>query len=511
MKKLLTLILATIMLASLFVGCQKQEESPETFSVGYAKANITPDPEWNMGLYGYNDQKTRRSTGVLEPLYATCVAINDGQGQTMLVFGLDMLHSTTWIVQEVREQIREKLGIENQYVQFTASHTHSAPSHDEKLIVVDKFNKLFIDGCVAAAEEAVADLAPAEMFTHFMRLDGVVYRRHFLLSDGTYWGRPLTNLPNNASGYSVLGAADNMMQLVKFTREGKKDVLLVNWQGHSKGNPDGHYTEYSSSNIGIMRRVLLEQANVESVFFLGAGGDANNSSELDTTARSRTYVELGNLLASAIMKEYDNFKPAQTGKINVQWEIFNIPTNEIDYILSAFSFGEVGFAMAPYEMFTSIALSIKENSPYKMTFIGTLANGSSNTFYMPDSAAFDYECYEKSQKYVKGDAEIFRDEFLRLLDLNFAATGMTEEEKAEGYIMDRSPKLAEGEFVNPAPGVAEMVTAVNNNLYRIYLRYSGAAKMFLVEGEELATKIMNTSEPMQLYLDDRSVIVGIEE
>ena len=510
MKRTITLVLAALLVASLFAGCGK-EKGPTTFSVGYSKANITPDPAWSLGLYGYNDQQTRRATGVQEPLYATCTAINDGQGQTLLLFGLDALHSTTWIVQKVREQIEEELGIENKYVQFTATHTHSASSHDEKLMIVDRFNNLFVEGCVTAAKEAVEDLAPAQMYTHFSRLEGVVYRRHFLLSDGTFWGRPLTNLPNGASGYSELGAADNMMQMVKFTREGKNDVLLVNWQGHSKGNTQGHYTEYSSSNFGVMRRVLSEQAGIDTMVFLGAGGDANNSSELDTTARSRTYEELGNLLASHIMKEYDNFEPAETGKINVQWEIFNIPSNDIDYILSAFSFGEVGFAMAPYEMFTSIALGIKENSPYKMTFIGTLANGSSNTFYMPDAAAFEYNCYEMSQKYQKGDGEKFRDEFLRLLEVNFEEAGLEKEEKAEGYIMDRSPKLLEGDVINPAPGVEEMVTAVNNNLYRMYLRWDGKAQMMLVEGEELATKIMNTSTPMKLYRDDRDVIVGIEE
>ena len=508
MKKTITFILAIFMLASVFAGCQK-DKTPEGFCIGYSKVNITPNLEWNMGLYGYNDQSTRRATGVLEPLYATCIAAKDEAGTITILFGEDLLHANGWISDMIRNKITDQTGIPGENINFAGTHTHSAPSHDEKLIVVDNYNREFVEKCTNAALEAIADLAPAEMYTHFVRLEDMNYRRHYLLDDGTYWGRPLANLPNGASGYHCLSKADDMLQMVKFTREGKKDVLIVNWQGHARGNTEGHYTEYSSDYIGAMRRVLLEQGGVESLFLLGASGDVNCASELSPSSRARTYLDYGTTIANKIMVEYENFQKVETGSIQVQTKKFRIPSNTEDYSLNVFSIGEVGFIMVPYEMFTSIALAIKEQSPYPMTFIGTVANGSNTKFYMPDEKAFTYDCYERSSKYISGDAEIFRDQYLYLLGQCYEQTGLPSKEKAEGYVMDTTPQLDPEPYVNPAVGNTEMIIPGRNNLYKLYLSYSGATKVVLVEGEELAKEIINKSS-MKLYIDDRGVAVDME-
>lgn len=509
MKRTISLILVALMLVSVFAGCGEKDETPEGFCVGYSKVNITPSLELNLGLFGYNDQSTRRATGVLEPMYATCIAAKDETGNTVIFFGEDLLHANGWISDMIRTNITEATGIPGENINFAGSHSHSGPSHDEKLIAVDKYNKEFVEKCTNAALEAVADLAPAQMYTHFVRLEELNYRRHYLLDDGTYWGRPLANLPNGANGYHCLSKADDMLQMVKFTRQGKSDVLIINWQGHPKGNTSGHYTEYSSDYVGVLRRTLLEQANVESLFLLGASGDVNTASELSPSSRATTFLDLGAKLANKILVEYENFTPAEGTDIHVKTKVFNISSNDMDYDLNVFSIGQVGFIMVPYEMFTSNALAIKENSPYPMTFVGTVANGSGPKFYMPDYAAFTYDCYEKSNKYVQGDAEIFQEQYIELLEACFEASGQEQVEKAEGYVMDKSPQLDPEPYVNPAVGNYDMISPGNNNLYKLYLSYSGATKVVLVEGEELAKEIINSAS-VKLYMDQRGVAVDME-
>ena len=50
--------------------------------VGYARADITPDYE--ICISGYGDDETRRSQGVHDPIYLTCIAITSGD-DTILI------------------------------------------------------------------------------------------------------------------------------------------------------------------------------------------------------------------------------------------------------------------------------------------------------------------------------------------------------------------------------------------------------------------------------------------
>ena len=47
------------------------------FTVGYARTDITPSE--SVPLAGYGNTMQRLSQGVLDPLYATCIAITAGE------------------------------------------------------------------------------------------------------------------------------------------------------------------------------------------------------------------------------------------------------------------------------------------------------------------------------------------------------------------------------------------------------------------------------------------------
>ena len=89
MKKLITLLLCAVMLLGIFSACAKSgeedvaEEKIESFSVGYAKADITPTD--SVPLRGYGDAMERFSEGFLEPMYTTCVAFADSDGTKVLL------------------------------------------------------------------------------------------------------------------------------------------------------------------------------------------------------------------------------------------------------------------------------------------------------------------------------------------------------------------------------------------------------------------------------------------
>ena len=84
----------------------------------------------------------------------------------------------------------------------------------------------------------------------------------------------------------------------------------------------------------------------------------------------------------------------------------------------AYSFGDVGFVAAPYEMFDTNGVYIKENSPFAYTFISTIANKTNG--YFPSDYGFSYGCYEvDTTNYVRGSAERLADEYIRMLTEQF--------------------------------------------------------------------------------------------
>lgn len=72
MKKLICLTLAVGLCA-----CAQKEEPPAPLEVGYSKVDITPI--LGGGLAGYSDSASRTSTDVVEPIYATCIAVTQGE------------------------------------------------------------------------------------------------------------------------------------------------------------------------------------------------------------------------------------------------------------------------------------------------------------------------------------------------------------------------------------------------------------------------------------------------
>ena len=56
--------------------------------VGHSKLDITPSESVPMAGLGNSSQ--RKSKLVLDPIFATCLAITDADGETVLMFSIDI-------------------------------------------------------------------------------------------------------------------------------------------------------------------------------------------------------------------------------------------------------------------------------------------------------------------------------------------------------------------------------------------------------------------------------------
>ena len=97
----------------------------EGLYAGFAKMDITP--EYQVGLGGYSNAETRRNTAILDRIYATCIALTDGD-ETILLYTIDNCACGRETANKIREVVNQATGIPGEKMFFGATHTHSAPS-----------------------------------------------------------------------------------------------------------------------------------------------------------------------------------------------------------------------------------------------------------------------------------------------------------------------------------------------------------------------------------------------
>lgn len=88
---------------------------------GVAKAEITPSPTM-LNWVGAD----RSYDGVLDPLFARALVLSDGQTEAAFVTW-DLIDSGEEAVDRVRQAVQTAVGIPQEHVIVTATHTHSAP------------------------------------------------------------------------------------------------------------------------------------------------------------------------------------------------------------------------------------------------------------------------------------------------------------------------------------------------------------------------------------------------
>ena len=82
-------------------------------------------PEEGVELAGY-PHCPRYNTGVHDPLYASCIYLDDSVTRLAIV-AMDLLFYSKKYVKEMRRRISQKSGISETNIMFCCSHTHSGP------------------------------------------------------------------------------------------------------------------------------------------------------------------------------------------------------------------------------------------------------------------------------------------------------------------------------------------------------------------------------------------------
>jgi len=425
MKRLLMFALCLVLVLPLLVGCETKPA--HTLRVGYGRVDITP--EESVPLRGYGNTSKRMSTEVSDPLYGTCVAFTDEKDNTVLLFHTDLIGAGGDTFLWARSDIAKATGVPMAQVMISGTHMHSGPDMTNTSIEsIPRYNESLRKWLVEAAQAARADRKPAKLYTTEARPVGYNFIRHYVLEDGEVIGDNF----GSKSGREYTGhvsEADNQMQLVKITREGVEDIVLVNWQGHPHRGGGSSNTKITADIVGSMRSYMEEKIGCKFAYFTGASGNVNQQSRIDSeNAVSKElpddYIIHGQQLGQIAIDALQNCTEKENGNVQlvasspaIQRKNANEGTRNVE--LFAFSIGDIGFVCAPYEMFDNNGREIKTGSKFETTFVVTCANFGHS--YIPSNSAYQYENSEEpyevnSCKYIPGTGETLAQEFVKMLN-----------------------------------------------------------------------------------------------
>ncbi len=429
------------------------------FKVGFSRVDITPP--LGVPIAGYFVK--RFADGILDKLDCNCIAVSDGE-KTALLYSLDLIGIRQATDDVYRAAISKATGVPYEGIFIACTHTHTGPAVGRTEEGGEKIYDEFLGTRLCdAGVYAIQDLADATMYTGRSKAERVAFIRRYRMKDGSIRTNPGVNNPEIDA---PIGTPDETVQVIRFKREGKKEVVVVNFQTH----PDVIGGCKISADWPRAVRETMEGAlpNVNCVYFNGTQGDTNHvctdpkDGELeglelesfDDVARGYEHSHhMGRAVAGAALKIFGKCAPAKTGEVKFAHSVLRVPSQmptkeqlplahkyndlhnsghdeEIPYVgmqlttvvaeaarmcrlengpdhfdlyLSSVAFGDVAFAGFPGEPFTDIGRGTKENSPFPMTITCCLVNG--NQGYFPVERAYAEGGYEaRSSNFAAGIA-----------------------------------------------------------------------------------------------------------
>ncbi len=433
------------------------------FSVGYGRVDITPEKPVALMGYGRTDQ--RMSRGYLDPLYFSAVAMRDTEGNTVIMMSVD--NCTGGFTDIIKANIKETLGIPETNVTITATHTHSGPDLDaDSVSYTGTYNTLYKDAALKCAEDAVADLKPAQMYYSSIETEGLNFVRHYRMVDGSYAGDNFGDFSIGIEDYAT--PTDHTMHLLRFAREGGKDVLMMNWRAHATITGGSTKTDISADFVGAVRIYLEKQLDCHFAYYQGCAGNVNPRSRIKEDTPTTNHMEFGQLLGDFAIEAMKNEEKLPTGKVRgLNYTLSAEVNHTLDHLvgvakeisdywnktgdttgaknmgaeygirspymagsivkratyaptyeeeLTCIAIGDsIAFATAPNELFDTNGQYVEDNSSFGKTIVLGYTNGQRG--YVPSALAYEYTCYESdTTRFAPGTGEKIADALLDMLD-----------------------------------------------------------------------------------------------
>lgn len=257
-----------------------------TLQAGFARVDITPP--LGTPLLGYFNVVERLAETIMDHLEVNALAISDGNNKVVLLSA--DLTNIKQCVDEYRQRIADEVGLTIDSIMLAATHTHSAPmsfksSENEHRIRGSKYIDFLVARFCDAAKLALADLKPAKMGWAIGHAPNVAFNRRYLMKNGC--------VRTNPDGYEKdivrpVNVADDRVNVLRFLREGGKEIALVNFGNHPCTLLDDN--KVSADYPRFVRETVEAVLPVHCLFFTGFQGDINHKNFQRTRFHDDPYV-----------------------------------------------------------------------------------------------------------------------------------------------------------------------------------------------------------------------------
>ncbi len=441
---------------------------PDSYAVGYASVDISGDPASNhMVYYGGTAE------GVHDPLMLTCIALWDGENVALVMTAdLKKMYGENWVgasnvADRSLEQIEKNFGIPQSNVIISCTHSHSAPDAGEDVNGNIRWQQQYYKQLTKVVDKALRDLDELEgAYTGKANVaEGSTFVRRYYLENGGF------SSPGAAAGAIAHESdADPELRTIRFDRKNKKDVLMVNFQTHYGGADKRYPSQFSADFVAPFRDQAAEKFDCLVAYYSGAGANVGFSTAIEGERKFNGYddvvknsfipatedslskeekVEIGKVIGNRNIytgtcmqrsperveqvREAGSAGGAATAEGASLMKKYGIESDlEIQHTLrhkdlpetlpvpfTAISFGDVAFCTTPYEMFHENGKQVRDSSPFKNTFVCTLAGGALG--YVPSALGFENGSYETFNcAFRPGSGEEFANELVRMLNENYS-------------------------------------------------------------------------------------------
>ncbi|MFN0119055.1 MAG: hypothetical protein ACKV2V_00985 [Blastocatellia bacterium] len=428
---------------------------------GVAAVSITP-PD-GTPLSGY--YRKRLSEGTLDDIYAKALVLEQDGARAAIVV-CDILTLPRQTILTARRLIEARTGIPAAQVMISATHSHTSP------VVSGENTRDALDGgdtppakqytaglpqlITDAVAQAVRALAPVRASATIAREEGVSFNRRFWMRDGTLSWNP----PKRDPGIiKPAGPIDPEIGFLYFeTTQQKPLAAFLNFALHLDTTGG---QKISADYPGHLARLLAQYkgADFQTIFATGACGNINHRdvSWTDNQKGVGEAFRIATALAGAVNRGWSALKPLGGAGIRTRsaivplqtapvtdadiatarevyarindpkttfqeqvnafkvLDIVNLKGKPLEVEVQVITIGrDLAFVSLPGEVFVELGQSIKKASPFPITMIVELANGSIG--YIPNRSAYPEGNYEVwSARCAAGSGEALVTAALRLL------------------------------------------------------------------------------------------------
>lgn len=420
--KSLTLLLAVIQLGTF--TCLAQNKEANTIKAGAARISITPTKE----------SLPRNYLGINDSIYSRAIVIDNGKTRAALItVEVGALRENNWT--NVTQRLEKELNIPAKNVLLTATHTHSVPYS----VGGTQLEQTIVE----TVKQAIGKLKPARV-GYGTGVSFVNVNRNIIDSKTRKWWE----------GPNYEGASDKTVGVVSIEAlDGTPIAVYYNYAMHGvltgqldmvSGDAPGATSQYIENSYdnkivaiwstgceGDQNPIYFQQTfdlrDIRIKEYAKRGEDISNAMPSGGTGLDRNNPEVAKLMneqkeitramgvmlgeeVKHVMRTIERTVTSAT--ISAGQKMVSFPgrnrTNSgragsagtyvdgdsVKLRLGVLLLNDIAISTINAEVFNPIAVQLKKESPFARTMVVSLTNGSANSGYIPNDAAFGYETFE---------------------------------------------------------------------------------------------------------------------